>query len=121
LYSHLTEFAILFQQSDAGSACSSTLFGLIEYLIFLLAYLCVSVLTIIQLVRIARYRHAASANWLMPVEHALVLTVAVMKAFNMLLFYKLYAYIDFTLLSIVSGLPLLFTSIAPIANACMNT
>ena len=106
---HLTEFAIIYdsQLAQATGDCTES-FGLLYYLIYAALYSTVGLLSAVQFARVT----AASGckHWLMAVEHALVLAVSLFRAWNMINFYTLYQVIPFKWITIISGVPHLFTS-----------
>lgn len=104
------EFAILLREDSAQGSCSAPTFGLFQYCSFMILYLVVALLTLVQLTRIVIATRFKCTYWLMVTEHWLVLMVSLLRAFNMLLYYQLYNYVEFKVVSIISGLPSLFTS-----------
>jgi hypothetical protein len=74
----------------------------------MICYLVLAFLSAFQLTRI--FRAVRCQYWLMSVEHSLILVLCLLRAFNMVLYWKLYAFVDFQLISIISGAPQLLTS-----------
>lgn len=78
------------------------------YLAFFVLYGSVGFIAALQLSRVLA--SSGCKHWLMAVEHALVLSVAVFRAWNMLNYYVLYEFIPLKWITIISGVPHLFTS-----------
>ena len=110
---HTTEFAILYKAelAHAANQCgvdAESSLGSIDYIIFFVLYLVVATMAMIQLSRIlltTKCRH-----WLMAVEHGLVMSVCLFRAWNMMNFYVLFQYIPLIHVTIISGIPHLFTT-----------
>jgi hypothetical protein len=113
---HLTEFAVLFHHERALAAAGScpplagSDLGAAYYLFFFVMYLLVALVAGVQSLRV--FAATKCQHWLMAVEHGLVMAVALFRACNMLCFYVLYRYISITTITIISGIPHLFTTYA---------
>jgi len=108
---HTTEFAILYHaEKAAAGGCESieSELGLFYYLIFFSLYMLVASISAFQLARILRSTRCK--HWLMSVEHGLVMCVGLFRAWNMINYYVLYQYIPLLHITIISGVPHLFTS-----------
>jgi hypothetical protein len=108
--SHLTEFAILYQETLAVAGCASTsTLGSPVYAVLMCAYLLVALVAFVQLVRIALFL-SLRVHWLAATEHALILGMCLARALNMSMYYYLYRFVSLTVQFGVSGLPYLFIS-----------
>jgi len=117
---HTGEFAILYHPSLSGNGASCTgeaapirsSFGASYWLVFFLFNLLVAMVSSFQLARIFRSSGCSGCgrHWLLSVEHALILGVALFRAWNHLNFYVFYPYLSLVQLIITRALPYLFTN-----------
>ena len=107
---HLTEFAIIYRAELQALGClgGDAAFGQPYYLAFFFLYASVGVIASLQLSRVIA--SSGCKHWLMAVEHALVVSVASFRGWNMINYYYLHDFIPLKWITIISGVPHLFTS-----------
>jgi hypothetical protein len=105
---HLTEFAIMYLQAQADQCSNNALYGSSLYLILVLAYGLLTVVDGLQVVRVIKF--SGCAHFLLATEHCLVLVIALLRVLNNLLYWKFWADIDPSILTVVTGFPHYLTS-----------
>lgn len=110
----MTEFVILYeqarnqQQQQGVCVARATLFGSPMYVAFTVAYFVVAGLSLFQFARVVYFSRCH--HWLMAVEHALVIVIALCRAVNMVLYYALTKYLALEYVTIITAMPDLLAS-----------